>query len=395
MRGKMKKRILILGGGSGDVGRDVSRILLSNMDIVDKLTVTSRNLDVAQEFVRKLKDDRVIPIKLDVTDISQLKKIMQEHDLVVNTVGPFFRYAIPIINAAIETKVNYIDICDDIEPTWEALQLDRFAKNAGIFILLCMGWFPGISNLRAKALASQMDKVDEIVTAWVLGKKTMDGEPSSGMAGTEHFINALTGNIITFRNGRRAIIPAFRKGVQLKFPEPLGSYTCYQLEHPEPVTLPYVIPGIRTASNLGALYPHDRNKSIRMLTRTIDYKLLSLGFVNKLLALLSKTKSKTNLPIMNGTYVACIGIKNGKKGQLRYSATNTSVTTAEATSQPLACAVLHAIIGDKIKPGVYLPETAIDIDDLVQLGNKLKLSFFINAKEETVWTEEIDSLETT
>jgi len=391
----MKKRILILGGGSGDVGRDVTRVLLSDKKVIDHLTVTSRNLDVARKFVEELGDDRVTPMKLDVTDIPQLMKIMQEHNLVVNTVGPFSRYAIPIIKAVIETKVNYIDICDDIQPTHEALLLDNIAKKAGIFILLSMGWFPGTSNLRAKALADQMDDVEEIVTGWVAGKKTAEERPSSGIAGTDHYIKALTGKIISFREGRMMEIPAFHQGVQLKFPEPLGLYTCYQLEHPEPVTLPYVIPGVRTASNLGSLYPPERNKSIRLLTRAVDFKLLPQTFVSNFLAIQAQSKSKTSLPVMNGSYIACIGTKNGKKGQLRYSAVNTNVTTAEATSQPLACAVLHAISGDRIKPGVHLPETAIDIKDLVQIGKKLKLPFFTDAVEETIWSKEVTSLEKT
>ncbi len=390
----MKKRILILGGGSGDVGRDITRILLTDRKIVKKITVTSRNLDIAKEFVNVLKDDRVFPIKLDVKDISSLIRIMQDHDLVINTVGPFYRYTIKIIKAAIETNVNYIDICDDIEPTLEALQLDSFAKKAGIFVILCMGWFPGMSNLRAKALADKMDKVDEIVTAWVLGKKAAEDEPSSGMAGAEHFIRAITGEIVSFRNGQRVKIPAFHEGIQLKFPDPLGPYICYQLEHPEPVTLPYVIPGIKTASNLGSLYPPNRNKFIRLLARAIDFRLLSFKMVNNIQKLLLKNNiTKTIFPKMNGSYIACIGTKNGKKGQLRYSATNTCVTTAEATSQPLACAVFHALTSGKIKPGVHLPETAIEIKDLIKIGMNLKLPFFTEAIEETIWTKEIDSMD--
>ena len=386
-------KILILGGGSGDVGRDVARILVRHGKPIDHVTVTARDMDAANRFIKEINDKRCIAVKLDITDIPHLKEILREHDLIINVVGPFERFAVPVMKAAIETKINYIDICDDIKPTQEALSLDDIAKKAGIFILLSMGWFPGMSNLRAKALANQMDEVEEVVTGWVAGRKAAEEKPSSGMAGTDHYIKAMTGKIISFRNGRMVKIPAFHRGIPLQFPEPLGLYTCYQLEHPEPVTLPYVIPGIKTASNLGSLYPPDRNKSMRLLIRAADLKILPLSFVSKFLEILAHTKSKMSLPEMNGSYVACIGKKNGKKGQLRYSATNTSVTTAEATSQPLACAVIYAISTGKIKPGVHLPETAIDIDDIIQIGKKLKLPFFTDAIEETVWTEEVTSLE--
>ena len=234
-------KILVLGGGSGDVGRDVIRILLTDKKLIDHVTATARNLDVAQRFVNGLKDQSASALKLDVKNIQQLMDAMQNHNLVVNTVGPFSKYGIPIIKAAIDTKTNYIDICDDIEPTIEALQLDRFAKKAGIFILLSMGWFPGMSNLRAKALADKMDKVEEIVTAWVAGRKAAEENPSQGLGGIEHFFRGITGNIVTFRHGKRTQVPAFHKGIQLFFPEPLGPTICYQIEHPEVITLPYIM----------------------------------------------------------------------------------------------------------------------------------------------------------
>lgn len=386
-------KILILGGGSGDVGRDVARILLKHGKMIDRITVTARDMEAANRFIKETDDKRCVAVKLDLSDIPRLKEITSKHDLIINVVGPFERFAVPVMKVAIENKVNYIDICDDIQPTHEALLLDNLAKKAGIFIFLSIGWFPGMSNLRAKALADQMDEVEEIVTGWVTGRKAAEEKPSSGMAGADHYIKAMTGKIISFRDGRMVKIPAFHGGVALQFPEPLGLYTCYQLEHPEPVTLPYVIPGIKTASNLGSLYPPERNKSMRFLIRAADLKILPLSFVSKFLEKLAHTKKKINLPVMNGSYIACIGTKNGKKGQLRYSATNTSVTTAEATSQPLACAILYAISTGKIKPGVHLPETAVDIEEINQIGKKLKLPFFTDAIEETVWSEEVTSLE--
>ncbi|KYK21970.1 hypothetical protein AYK24_02915 [Thermoplasmatales archaeon SG8-52-4] len=385
-------KILILGGGSGDVGRDVARILLRGNRSLDLLTVTARNMNAANDFVSNLDDNRVTPVRLDVTDKSQMIELMRKHDLIINVIGPFDIFGINIMKAAVEAKVNYIDICDDIQPTLEALLLDSNAKKAGIFLLLSMGWFPGISNIRAKQLSDQMEKVDEIVTAWVAGKKAAEEKPSSGIAGTDHYIKALTGMITTFRNGKMVKIPAYQKGIQLQFPEPLGLYTCYQLEHPEPITLPKFIPGVKTASNLGSLYPASRNKSIRRITRAIDFKILSRSFVSKFLSMQAQSKKKINYPVMNGSYIACIGKKDGKNGQLRFSATNTCITTAEATSQPLACAVLLAISGNKIKPGVHLPETSIKIEDLNKIGKKLKLPFFTKAIEETIWSQEVNSI---
>ena len=43
--------------------------------------------------------------------------------VVMNTVGPFFRFGVPILTAAIDAGTDYIDVCDDWEPTLEMLAL--------------------------------------------------------------------------------------------------------------------------------------------------------------------------------------------------------------------------------------------------------------------------------
>jgi len=385
-------RIIILGGASGDVGRDLTRILLQDKKYIEKITVTSRNLEFAQNFVKDLNDQRVSAMLVDVTNQQQLLDAMSGHNLVVNTVGPFSKYGIPVMKATIESKVNYIDICDDIEPTVEALQLNQFAKDAGIFLLLSMGWFPGMSNLRTMALAREMDEIEEIVTAWVAGRKAPEEHPSLGLAGTEHYFEALTGKILSYRDGHRVRIPAFQEGVKLTFPEPIGSCFCYQIEHPEVATLPYSIPGVKAASNLMSLYPHDRNKSVRLFAKAVDIRLLSVSMVTKISAILGKSKKKRFLPTLVGEYISCIGTKDGKKGQLCYSAVNEKVTVAEATSQPLACAILYLASKGNIKPGVHLAENTLRLEDILKYGAKLNLPFVKDVKERTSWSEDIISM---
>lgn len=388
----MKNKILILGGGSGDVGRDLTRILLRDKKHIEHITVTSRNLETAQRFITDLNDQRVTALLVDVTNNQQLMDAICNHDLVINTVGPFSKFAISVMKATIESKVNYIDICDDIEPTVEALQLNQFAKDAGIFILLSMGWFPGMSNLRTMSLAKEMDEVKEIITAWVAGRKAPEEHPSLGLSGTEHYFEALTGNIITYRDGHRVRIPTSKKGVELMFPEPLGTCICYHIEHPEIATLPYSIPGVRVASNLMSLYPSSRNRFVRLFVKAIDLKLLSVSMATKISAILGKSKKKRFLPILVGEYISCIGTKNGKRGQLCYSSVNEKVTVAEATSQPLACAVHYLLSRGNIEPGVHLAENKLRLEDIIYYGDKLNLPFVKDVKEKTTWSEEIISI---
>jgi saccharopine dehydrogenase-like NADP-dependent oxidoreductase len=380
-----KKEIIILGGASGDVGRDVTRILLRENAPIEKLTVTARSQSVADNFVKELGDQRLTAMQIDVNNTHQLKNELRNHDIIINTIGPFSRYALPIMNAAITSQVNYLDICDDIEPTFEALKLDIAAKEAGVFLIIGMGWFPGMSNLRAKALAEQMDVVDELITVWVGGRKAPEEKPSSGAGGTEHFIQSLTGKIIVFRNGQQVKIQAFQNGKQIQFPEPLGLCQCYLMEHPEPVVLPLTIPSIQNASTFFSLYPTSRNRLVRLFARMIDLRLLSVSQVTKIFGFLGNTNEKKHFPELTGSYISCKGVKQGQQGQLSYSAVNMKTTIAEATSQPLACAIFSLLFGSVIQPGVYLPEQVFRIEDILRLGRRYNLPFAQDTIEITTW----------
>ena len=50
---------------------------------------------------------------------------MSKVDIVINTTGPFFKFGLPILKAAIDTNTHYFDICDDWEPTEKMLLLNN------------------------------------------------------------------------------------------------------------------------------------------------------------------------------------------------------------------------------------------------------------------------------
>ena len=79
---------------------------------------------------------------LDVSDRAALHSAMDGMDLAVNTCGPFFRFGVPILQAAIANGCHYLDICDDWEPTVAMLQLDQAAKTAGICATVGLGASP-------------------------------------------------------------------------------------------------------------------------------------------------------------------------------------------------------------------------------------------------------------
>ena len=49
--------------------------------------------------------------------------------------------------------------------------------------------------------------------------------------------------------------------------------------------------------------------------------------------------------------------------------------------------------GGRIEPGVNLPEMALEIDDIIRLGDRYNLPFVKDIKGKTTWSEEVISLE--
>ncbi|MFB0563513.1 MAG: saccharopine dehydrogenase NADP-binding domain-containing protein [Candidatus Lokiarchaeia archaeon] len=376
-------KILALGG-CGNMGREALRALLLEKDKIDRVTVADINFDSAQKFVKTLRDSRVDALKVDASNRSQLVKALKGYDLVMNTVGPYYRFAAPVVKAAIETGINYIDICDDVEPTMELLKLNQEARDAGVFIVIGLGASPGLTNLIAKDLAQPLDQVDEIIIAWVVGEETEEEEVgglSEGQAVIEHMLHISTGKVITFRGGKHIKVPAFRVGLKLPFPKPLGKYKCYHVAHPEVVTLPDHIPGVRTVSNLGSLYPEINNFVFQQFSKAIEagkYTIPSAALeIIKLMeeqAEEERKKGGEKKPSPSGLYLAAIGMMGGERGQ-NYYTTCSYEPMSVSTGQPLACGTILFARGGSIDPGVHPPEAVFNLSDILEIASRYDLAF--------------------
>ncbi len=126
-------KILALGG-SGGMGRFAVHSLIKHPQ-VESILVADLNESAAKKFASTL-SEKTSGIGIDVTDKEALERAMNGVDVVINTTGPFFKLAVPILEAAIETKTHYLDICDDWEPTEKMFLLNDKAKAADTAIMV-------------------------------------------------------------------------------------------------------------------------------------------------------------------------------------------------------------------------------------------------------------------
>ena len=349
--GDKTMKVLIIGG-AGNMGTSMAKDLLEHYGGTE-ITLGDYREDVAKKIAESL-GANVKTAKIDANNQNELVGEMKKHDISLNACGPNYRFAVKVVKAAIESGTNLVDICDDYEPAMEILKLDGEAKKKGASILTGMGWTPGLSNVLAKKGSELMETVDTINISWT-------GDPNSeGIAVTEHMLYIITGKIPSYINGELKYVPAGKGKVKLKFPEPVGEQTVYDVGHPEPVTIPHFIKGVKNVTLKGALVPQWTNTYLKLFyvfpgrTKTIEQRRKLAESIQQF-AHKKFIKNRLKDYIYSTLRVEISGTKNNQPLKKTYL---TIDTMDRLTGIPASIGT--KMLSEKSEPGVYAPEGIID-----------------------------------
>ncbi|MFD4356020.1 saccharopine dehydrogenase family protein [Nocardia sp. NPDC058518] len=349
-------RVLALGG-AGEMGRAAARVLHGDSRVT-ALTIADRDESAAHAVAAEL-GAKATRRRLDVTDGPSLTAALREADLVVNTVGPYFRFGPPILAAAIAARCDYIDICDDPQPTMDMLELDAQARAAGVTALVGMGASPGIANLLAVLAGSELDRVDSVVTGWNIHSAHTEPAGQGATAAVVHGMLQIAGDIPVIRDGLRTQRPALER-MRIDYPG-LGTGEGRSFGHPEAITVSRAFPELRDATTVVV---GDRSTSAALLALrwAMGARLLTLdqaaGLAARVERLLPADPAKL---ITAGGLPPLFAIATGlREGVAATAATALcqvpGLTMADNTGVPLAVA---ALLGSR-NPGVHTPETLLD-----------------------------------
>ena len=261
-------KVLILGG-AGMMGGGAA-IVLHQWDEVESVVLADLNLEAAQAYAAQINSPKVTAAQVDVLDRPKLIEYVKQFDVVLNAVGPYVRFGVPVLDAIIEAGVPYVDVCDDHDAAEELLKLDEKAKAAGVSAVICLGTTPGVTNMQAKLAAEKLDDIDSLKICWAVGMPPLDkvigtpleeiarsgtGKELMSPAAWEHMLHVSTGDVPIWKNGKWDTMPALEYGEYVDFAEPLGRAESYYLGHAEPITLPRYIKINDFCACLGALMP--------------------------------------------------------------------------------------------------------------------------------------------
>lgn len=376
-------RVLALGG-AGAMGAVAVRTAAYGGG-VEHIVVADRDLVAAQRLARELADASV-PVsacRVDVTDGAGLLDALGEADLVLNTVGPYYRFGLTVLRAAIDTGTHYLDICDDWEPTVRMLELDTPARAAGVTAVIGMGASPGVSNLLAAAAAAPLDSVRDVYTAWPVdvtaggeeaGRDQLIDPDGSPTAAAVHWMQQSSGTITAVRAGSLTEQRPLRP-VTLELPGGRRG-TAYTVGHPEPVTLQRTLRPTGESANLMVISP-SALAYLDVLRRGIDGGRLTNetaarriakpdlpGIIRSLPRALA-TRGPGTLPPF---FAAAFGDRRGRDtavlAHLNPAAGIDALLTdmARATGIPLALGMSQIADGTARRAGVHPPDAVIDSD---------------------------------
>jgi len=368
-------------GGAGTIGSMAVKILASS-GMFSEVIIG----DVAYEKAKKLASEigvkGVSAVKVDVTDSDKLHKTIKSSDVVLSCVGPFYKFAPIVLRASIKAGVNHVDICDDVDATEALLKMDKEAKMAGISALIGMGSSPGVANVLVKFCADTLlDEVESIDIYHAHG-----GEETEGPAVVKHRIHSMIIPVPVFLDGEFKTVKVLDESGKaleedVEFAE-VGTYRVYAYPHPETITLPRYIKGVRRVTNLGLVLPPAYAELIKGIVRlgmtseepieVNGKKIAPIDFAVAF-ALHQRPKLLREAGINEPMGCLKIVVKGKKKGEPStyiFSMFSRGMGMREGTGVPAALGTMLMAMGKIKLKGVFPPEAAVDPIELFMLAKE-------------------------
>ncbi len=373
---------LVVLGGCGAVGSTAMRYLAAT-DYFDAYVVADKNIEEARRLAAELGEERVKTYALNAEDPQNLKDAIASGDVVLNCVGPFYRYGPVILGAAIEAGVDYVDVCDDMDATEIMLAMDGKAADAGISALIGMGSSPGMANALVKFTAETLlDKVDAVDIYHAHG-----GEEVEGPAVVKHRFHSMEIDIPMFLDGEFKTVRLFEESGRALEEETefrdVGTYPVYAYPHPETITLPKYIEGVQRVTNLGLVIPVEYADLIKDMVRlglTSDESLEVQGrkVIPREFAVAFVLSRREAMLKEAGIDYACgclkivvKGEKGGEPSTFVFQMSSSGMGMGEGTGIPAAMGAIMMGRGNIALKGAFPPEAAVDPMEMIRLAGEL------------------------
>jgi len=353
-------KALILG--CGEMGEEALKDIFLHGDLRE-IAVATRNPEKANAVLSRLGPGkpRVRVERVDLDDALELKGLMGDADVVINCVGPNYKYELPVARAAIQAGKPLVDLNDEYLTTLQMYDLDESARAANVTIVMGLGASPGVNNILVRAAADELSEIESIRTAWV-----MSGADPGGLALSYHLLYSLSDKAFVVQDGQREEVRSFIDGREsIDFPMPVGRMDVFHIGHPEPITLSRCYPQVPYIDDKATFNPpsvndmilalgkinRDSAGSVRVRGRDIDVMDFAAAYLN------AHCKRMSGVPLPGALRVEVLGRKGKKRLKYVYSSAG---RIAQGTGIPAAIGAEFILEGKITKKGILAPEECID-----------------------------------
>lgn len=353
---------VIVLGGSGVIGSYVVKCL-DESDVFSNVFIGDVHESAAKEICTQSRKTEYIFV--DATDKVSLTNSMKDVDIVVNCIGPFYKFAPLILETTIEHGLDYVDVCDDYDTT-QSLINDHHERAVAedVTCIVGLGASPGLTNVIVAYAAKQLSVVHDVkvfVTRGITEK--------AGAAIPYHMLHCWLGDVPVFKNGAFQKVRGLIDGEEYAtFPEPFGQTPVYYFGHPETVTIPRYIEGVNNVCCKGTFFPTEFRSALLQVQAlgllsdheiTVNgHKITPLDFVASYISSFGKMMNRTspNSPAGGAVMIFVAGEREGIPKTYRFAGTS---HMREGTATPAALGA-QMIAGGLIKsPGVQAPEACV------------------------------------
>lgn len=383
----MSKKIIVLGG-CGAVGSVVVKTL-ADQNIFSKIVIGDINIERAKTLAANLGAGRTKTVFVDADDRNSIMNAISGADLVVNCIGPFYKTVKTILKTVIDAKIDYVDVCDDVDVTREILEMDNAARAAGITAIIGMGSSPGATNLLAKFAADNL--LDETVSVDIF--HAHGGEPVEGEGVIGHRFHCMRIDIPMFLDGELKYVKFFEpdgRALRATFDFPLigKNIAVYPYPHPEQVTLPKYI-ALKQVTNRGTVLPDEYYRLTKDICRLgldsrepVMVRGRALVPAEFAMAYIIRERERILKDTGFGKQRGCCSVvvsgkKDGIFREYRFHMASKSEALGEGTGIPAAMGAILLADGKISKKGVFPPEGCINplefitlISDIMELDKK-------------------------
>ncbi len=268
-------KFLVLGAGK--MGYAVAYDLIRSPK-VEKVVLTDRSEAILKSTADRLKDPKLVPALVDVTNERELGQLMEEVDVAISCVT--YEHNYELTKLALSTRTHFVDLGGNEELVRRQFLLDELAKERGVSIIPDAGLAPGMVSLLAASVAESLDEVYDMRIR--VGGVPIDREINTlGYAqvfSVEGLINEYSEDCTLIRDGKLLQLPALSELEEIEFPPPFGRMEAFntsggistlpqsylnRIQHLDYKTVRYIghCQAIRAMQELGFFSPEKFNGS--------------------------------------------------------------------------------------------------------------------------------------